>query len=212
VPVSFTVNATGADLIFENGFDGSGGGFQQPLQDPSFEQTSGDAGANPFWSGSDTNDPGGTPFYSSTGFTIPVYDGVFEVWFGGWDAGAPETQVFAQTVAIASGGPRYLNYWRLIDVAPQGTATMVIRVDGTVVANVDLDAAGVDAAFGPHSIDVSAYANNAAHAIEFQFDHDGTGTDGDTFIDLVTIDAAPAAAAGVRSSQARHDATLRKRH
>ena len=89
---------------------------------------------------------------------------------------------------------------------------MVIRVDGTVVANVDLDAAGVDAAFGPHSIDVGAYANNAAHAIEFQFDHDGTGTDGDTFIDLVTIDAAPAAAPGARSSQARHDATLRKRH
>jgi len=81
-----------------------------------------------------------------------------------------------------------------------------------VVANVDLDAAGVDAAFGPHSIDVSAYANNAAHAIEFQFDHYGTGTDGDTFIDLVTIDAAPAAAPGARSSQARHDATLRKRH
>jgi hypothetical protein len=211
VPVSFTVNSTGADLIFEDGFDGSGGGFQQPLQDPSFEQTAGDAGANPFWSGSDTNDPGGTPFYSASGFGIPVYDGDFEVWFGGWNAAVAETQVFAQTVAIASGGPRYLNYYRLIDVAPEGTATMSVRIDGTEVENVDLDAAGVDADFGPHSIDVSAYANNAAHAVEFQFDHDGTGTDGNTFIDLVTIDAAPAAAAGARSSNARHDATLRKR-
>jgi hypothetical protein len=209
--VSFTVNAVGADEIFANGFDGSGGGFQQPLQDPSFEATTADAGANPFWSGSDTNDPGGTPFYSSNGFTIPVYDGVFEVWFGGWDAGAPETQVFAQTVAIASGGPRYLNYFRRIDVAAEGTATLSIRIDGTEVENVDIDAAGVDADFGPHSIDISAYANNAAHAIEFQFDHDGTGTDGNTFIDFVTIDAAPAAMSGARISHTTHDRKLRKR-
>jgi hypothetical protein len=209
--VSFTVNATGNDLIFEDGFDGSGGAFEQPLQDPSFEQTAGDAGPNPFWSGSDTNDPnGGTPFYSGSGFGIPVYDGDFEVWFGGWNANVAETQVFAQTVPIASGGPRYLNYWRLIDVAPEGSATMSVRIDGTVVENVDLDAAGVDADFGPHSIDVSAYANNAAHAVEFQFDHDGSGTDGNTFIDLVTIDAAPASAAGARSPHATHDARRQK--
>lgn len=209
VPVSFTVSAA-ADEIFKDGFDGSGGAYQQPLLDPGFEETAGDAGANPYWAGSDTNDPnGGTPFYSD-GFGIPVYEGSYEVWFGGWNSGVAETQIFSQTVAIASGGSRYLNYWRLIDVAPEGSAIMKVTIDGNQVASVDLVAAGVDANFVPESIDVSAYADDGSHAVQFRFDHDGSGTDGNTFIDLVTIDESPASMPAGPSSRATHDPTLTK--
>ena len=209
VPVSFTVTAVD-DTIFANGFDGSGNPFEQPLQDPSFEQTTADAGSNPFWAGSDTNDPnGGTPFYSD-GFGIPIYDGTFEVWFGGWNANVAETQIFSQTVTIASGGSRYLNYWRLIDVAAEGTAVLSITIDGTEVSNVDVDAQGTDADFVQQSVDISSYGDDGAHAVQFRFDHDGTGTDGNTFVDSVTIDETPAVAPA-RITLPQHDATLTKR-
>lgn len=208
VAVSFDVTALD-DLIFADGFDGAGGPFEQPLEDPSFEETTADAGSNPYWAGSDTNDPGGTPFYSD-GFGIPVYDGTFEVWFGGWNQNVAETQIFSQTVTIATGGPRYLNYWRLIDVAPEGTATISITIDGTEVSSVDVDAEGTDPDFTAQSVDISSYGDGGAHAVQFQFDHDGSGTDGNTFIDMVTIDEAPAIAPA-SPTHPLHDPTLTKR-
>src|SRR5690606_16419452 len=83
VPVSLTVEAvvglpcSAADTIFCDGFDPASAPFEQPVQDPSFEATTADAGSNPFWEGTDSNDPGGTPFYSD-GFGIDVHTGSWE--------------------------------------------------------------------------------------------------------------------------------------
>jgi len=210
--VAVTCTTDPVDLIFADGFEGAGGPFTQPLQDPGFEATTGDAGSNPSWSGSDTGNPdaGATPFYSDAQ-GIPVFEGTFEVWLGGWNTGAPETQIFAQSVTIASGGTRFLNYHRLVDTPPVGVATLVITVDANVVATIDVSALPVDAAFTAQSIDISAYADNASHAITFTFDHDGSGTDGDVFIDSVTIDETAGTLRHAPSHARRQGAQLRKK-
>jgi len=196
VPVSLTVTMPafvpcngGSDEIFCDGFDpaGSDEPFEQPLQDPSFEATTTDAGSNPFWAGTDSNDPnGGTPFYSASGFEIDVHTGDWEAWFGGWRA-TSETQTFSQSVTIASGGPRFINYWRNVVAAPVGTATLKVYVDGTAVATTDITANGEDAGWTNVSVDISTYADNASHEIKFEYTTAGSD-DGNVFIDDVTID------------------------
>jgi hypothetical protein len=180
------------DTIFKNGFDGTGGGggFTQPLQDPSFEATTTNGGSNPFWAGTDTNvnaPPGATPFYSLAFISPSPHSGNWVVFFGGWYDYTAETMSFSQSVTIASGGARYLNYWRAIAAAPDN-ATMTVYVDGTAVSTVNLAALGVDADWTQVSIDISTYANNAAHTIKFEFSSAAGGLDGALLIDDVAID------------------------
>lgn len=184
VPLDLTVTAAGNDSIFKDGFDGSSGGpFEQPLQDPSFEGTDGDAGSNPFWAGADSNDTGGgTPFYGDAART-----GSFGAWGGGWHNGTGGTQTWSQSVTIASGGPRYINYWRNVVLAPVGTATLTISIDGTAVDTTDVVANGADADWTNLSVDISTYADNASHVVEFVYDAAGA-EDGNLFVDDITID------------------------
>ena len=207
VPVNLTVNAV-VDSIFADGFDGDVTPVQ-PVQDPSFEATSGDAGENPFWASMDTNPSagGGTSFYSGTGFGIPIHTGDWAIWFGGWQGGA-EVQTASQTVTIASPGPRFLNYWRFLADQPDAPGTLTVSIDGTPVQTTDASATATDADYAAQSIDVSTYADNAPHAIEFRYEYDdagATGLDGNVFIDDVTVDATAA------RPQARKPATERLR-
>lgn len=194
VPVTLTVNAPpfvpcsgGSDEIFCDGFDGAGGPFTQPIQDPSFEATTEDGGANPNWTGTDSNSTsGGTPFWTEASAGAGhTHSGNFTVWGGGWRAAG--TQTWSQSVTIASGGPRYLNYWRNVVLAPNGTGTLTISLDGSPVSTVDIVANGQDADWTNVTVDISTHADNAAH--ELKFDYTTTGTeDGNVFIDDVTID------------------------
>jgi hypothetical protein len=196
VPVSLTVTAVaatpcngGADEIFCDGFDGSGGGpFTQPVVDPSFEATTTDAGTNPDWDSLDTNAgaAGGTVFYSATNFGIPVHTGDFAAWFGGWGGGG-ETQHFSQSVTLPNGGPLFINYFRQTAVAPDAPSNMVVSVDGTAVETTDLSTQ-LDSDFVLHSIDISTFADGGAHVIKFQYDYASGTVDGNTFVDDVTID------------------------
>ena len=196
VPVTLTVNLPDAIFCstFDDGDDGSCGGpvgpFTQPIEDPSFEATTGDAGTNPEWGGVDSNDPnGGTPFYSGTGFNIEVHTGDWEVWFGGWRA-SDSTQTVTQSVPIASGGPRFINYWRkCVLAATGGTAVVSVYVDGTLVDSTDMVANGVDANWVNESIDISSYADNGTHEIKLEYVVAGASDDGNIFVDDVTIDA-----------------------
>ncbi|MFC4821807.1 BACON domain-containing protein [Dokdonella ginsengisoli] len=198
VPVDVTVEATtggdpcsAKDTIFCDGFDGEEvGPFEQPVQDPGFEATPGNTEVNPFWEGSDSNDTGGgTPFYETSGLGNPVGHGGegFAAWGGGWDAAG--TQEWSQSVTIPSGGPRWLNYWRFVDQAPDGTATLTISVDGTAVSTTDIVANGVDADWTNVSVDLSDYADDAAHEIRFEYTTTGA-EDGNCFVDDITIDEA----------------------
>jgi hypothetical protein len=196
VPVEVTVEATtggdpcsAKDTIFCDGFDGETvGPFEQPVQDPGFEATPGNTEANPFWEGSDSNDTGGgTPFYETSGLGNPVGHGGegFAAWGGGWETAG--TQEWSQSVTISSGGPRWLNYWRFVDAAPEASAMLTISVDGTVVSTTDIAANGEDADWTNVSVDLSAYADDAAH--EIKFDYTTTSdVDGNCFVDDITID------------------------
>jgi FlaG/FlaF family flagellin (archaellin) len=64
---------------------------------------------------------------------------------------------------------------------------LTIKIDGATVQTSDLAANGLDYDFGSHSVNVSYYADGASHTIEFEFDSDGTGYDGNVFVDGVTI-------------------------
>jgi hypothetical protein len=211
VPVGLTVNV---DTIFADGFD-TPGEPTQPVQDPSFEATESDGGANPFWNGSDTNPgaaPGGTSFYSASNNGIPVRTGDWAIWFGGWGGGA-EVQTASQSVTIPSPGPRFLNYWRNLATVPDAAGTLTVSVDGTAVQTTDLSTLPPDSDYAAQAVDVSAYADGAAHLVEIRYDYDdagGSGGDGNVFIDDVTIDAS-AARATLRPPLRPRDAHYSKR-
>jgi len=194
VPVGLTVTEA-PDAIFADGFDGSDVPVQ-PIQDSSFEATTGSGGTNPFWDGSDSNpqaDPGATSFYSGTNDSIPIHTGDWAIWFGGWQGGA-ELQLAKQAVTIPSPGPRFINYWRFIAESPDTAGTLTILVDGTAVATVDASATS-DADYTAQSADVSAFADGASHILEIRYEYadaGGSGLDGNIFIDDVTIDATAA--------------------
>ncbi|HVV96738.1 MAG TPA: zinc-dependent metalloprotease family protein [Rhodanobacteraceae bacterium] len=192
VPVNLTVN-TVDDTIFKDGFD-DGTLPAPPVQDPSFEATTGEGSTNPFWDGSDTNpsaDPGGTSFYSGDN-GIPIRTGNWAIWFGGWGGGA-EVQLASQSVTIPSPGPRFVNYWRNMTDVPDAAGTLTISIDGTAVQTTDMSALPADGDYTAQSVDVSTYADGAQHVLEIRYDYDdagGSGGDGNVFIDDVTIDAA----------------------
>ncbi|HEU4663351.1 MAG TPA: hypothetical protein VFS55_04910, partial [Dokdonella sp.] len=85
-------------------------------------------------------------------------------------------------------GPLYLNYWRFVADAPDVPANLVVSVDGTAVQTTDLSTLS-DPDFTLQSVDISVYADGGSHVIRLEYDYDDSGmTDGNTFIDDVTID------------------------
>jgi hypothetical protein len=120
--------------------------------------------------------------------------GHYVAWFGGWNSGS-ETQTLSQTVTLPAGGPLFLNYYRQtafqVDTS-DFAADFVVSVDGTALETTDLGSEG-DVAYVPHSIDIGAFADGAAHEVKFQYDYDAQDSvsDGSTFVDDVTIDATP---------------------
>ena len=182
------------DAIFTDGFDGAA--VQNPVEDSSFEASV--AGSGPWDS---TSDNFGTALCTAGcgdgGGTAGVHTGSAWVWFGGIDAA--EDATVSQSVTIPSG-PSYLNFWLWIGVVNGGTSNMDVSVDGTVVASFP-EPVDADAGYVQRSVDIGAYADDAAHTIEFHY----TETDGilSTYnLDDVTIDAAPPAA----RAAARHPA------
>ncbi|WP_343787107.1 S8 family serine peptidase [Dokdonella soli] len=166
---------------------------QQPVHDSSFETTTGPAGTNPSWDALDTNPgaAGGTNFFNNTtALPVPVRTGNWAVWFGGWGGGA-EVQHISQSVTFPAGGPQFLNYWRRAATPPDAAGTLTVSIDGTAVETTNLSTITAETAYGHHSIDVSAYANGAAHVIKFEYvyaDAAATHKDGNIFIDDVTLD------------------------
>ena len=188
VPVSIEV--TLPDLIFCSGFETGGDGihcteepFEQPVQDPSFEASEGSSGPNPFWDGSDSIDESGTPFWAN----FPR-NGIYGVYCGGW--GQASTQTWSQQVAIPAGGARHLVWWRNVLTPPIGPATLTVTVDGTNVFTFDVTANGQDADWVKQSVDITAFADGAAHEIKFTCAATGN-FDGDVFYDDITIEATP---------------------
>ncbi len=190
------IPATDDDTIFEDGFDGEGGGnppaYQQPVQDPGFEATTSGGGTNPHWNFGD-NQHTTSPFCDNScagSGTVPTQEGSFVTWFGGWGPAIPLTQTISQTVTISSGGPRYLNFYEYLATVPTTQTSLVVKVGSTVLATYDIDQQTQESGYNFVSLPIPAsLADDGTHTITFEFENQG-GTSGATanlFIDMVTV-------------------------
>lgn len=102
--------------------------------------------------------------------TAPPFAGDNWIWFGG--IGAAETATVGQNVPIPSGGPATLSFQlRIGKVASPFTDTLAVTIDGTNIATFT-EPAAAEPGYTLRSLDVSAFADGASHAILFTY----TGT------------------------------------
>jgi len=177
-----------ADKLFQDGFDGAP--VPNPVADSGFEASAGGAGP---WTSTSTNFGSAFCLVSSCGTgngTAGPHGGSVWVWFGGTPEGSPEQATVSQSVTIPSGGPKYLNFWLWIGAVGGSDAVMSVRVDGNEVASYP-EPAVAEAGYTQRSVDVSAYADDAAHTIEFHY-AESVGVASNYSLDDVTIDAQPA--------------------
>ncbi|MCB9130643.1 MAG: hypothetical protein H6647_06810 [Anaerolineales bacterium] len=146
---------------------------------------------NPFWNESSTNF--GTPLCdlagcgNGGGTSFPL-TGDWWSWFGG--IAAYEDGNVSQSVVIPSGGPATLSFW-VMNGTCSGDPADYLRayIDGTQL----WETTGVAAECGTLSyrqvtVDVSAYADDGAHLLEFNSEVFGTDTT-NFALDDVSLDA-----------------------
>lgn len=177
-----------SDVIFADGFEVAAPVACQLLQDPSFEATDPDTYANPFWTSTSTN------YGDSLCFTdgcdgLPARTGNVFAYFGGFQSATPaEVATVSQTVTIPSGRNYALNFWMAVPfVTSPYTDTVRVKVDGNTVWTYD-EPSTVQSAYAAHSVDLSAFADNAAHAITIEYTHPAGGIMSDVLVDDVTLD------------------------
>lgn len=186
------------DRLFADGFDGSSGQCepQQLLQDPGFEATDPGDFVNPFWSSSSTTfgtalcnaitcgDGGGSAF---------PHAGAFWAWFGGVDHTSESASV-AQMVAIPTGSARFLNFWLFIGAVGGADANLDVSVDGQPLGSFP-EPTVPDGGYLVRSVDVSAFADGATHAVEFDYTQSASGDTTNYSLDDVTLDCTAATGA-----------------
>jgi hypothetical protein len=190
IPVTFTVTGTGDDVIFTDGFDGSGGQTCAPLQlfeDPSFEATDGGTFTNPFWTTNDSVTGSNLCDAScDSGATIVAHTGDWFVWFGGWDQ--QNTSLLSQDVVFPSGQSRWLNYWMINQIGGDPTAQLTLSIDGSSVLTFDVGSGETD--YTPHTFEIPAtYLDGQSHLVQFDWSADSLGGEvAGAIVDDVTLD------------------------
>jgi hypothetical protein len=124
------------------------------------------------WNHPQTSTNFGTPLCNMTfcgdgGGTAPPRSGLFWAWFGG--VALPETATLGQDVVIPAGGPAILHFWmRIGAVSAPFTDILNVRVDGGIVQSYP-EPSVAEAAYNERLIDLNAFADGAAHNIEFEY-------------------------------------------
>lgn len=156
---------------------------------------------NTFWN-PETSTNFGTPLCDvpscgTGGGASPPRTGAFWLWFGGIPAA--ETATLGQTVNIAAGSVAALNFWmRVGTVSSPFTDVVNVRVDGAIVASFP-EPTVAEGAYTLRQVNMTPFANGAAHAILFEYIGPSTGT-GSFVIDDVQLNVCPISAAGVSIS------------
>lgn len=156
---------------------------------------------NTFWN-PETSTNFGTPLCDvpscgTGGGASPPRTGAFWLWFGGIPAA--ETATLGQTVNIAAGSTAALNFWmRAGTVSSPFTDVVRVRVDGVIQATFT-EPTVAEGAYTLRQINLTPFANGAAHAILFEYVGTTTGT-GSFVIDDVQLNVCPVSAAGVSVS------------
>jgi hypothetical protein len=144
---------------------------------------------NPFWTSTSSNF--GNSFCSVAGCGANVanansHAGTFWIWFGGAGTLA-ETATASQTVTIPTGSSRFLDYWLWIGSVTGGVAAnMDVKIDSTTVHSYPAPAAA-EVGYTQRSVDVSAFADGAAHTILFSYSTPAGGNSNYN-LDDVTLD------------------------
>ena len=156
---------------------------------------------NTFWN-PETSTNFGTPLCDvpscgTGGGASPPRTGAFWLWFGGIPAA--ETATLGQTVNIAAGSVASLNFWmRVGTVSAPATDVLNVRVDGAIVASFP-EPAAAEGAYTLRQVNMTPFANGAAHAILFEYIGPTTGTSS-YVIDDVQLNVCPISAAGASIS------------
>lgn len=164
------------------------------LTDGGFEATEPGANDNPFWEDFDSEYPEGpmcrTDNYCNDGDDglAAQRTGVGWLWFGFAET-AGHTGWVRQSVTIPRGQAT-LSYWyRFGVVSAPYDATLTASLDGTPVAT-NVEPAAAQGGYVQQVVDVSAWADGAAHVLEIEY---FKATDGmtDASVDDVSLDVAP---------------------
>ncbi|QBB69045.1 hypothetical protein ELE36_00855 [Pseudolysobacter antarcticus] len=136
---------------------------------------------------------------TSTGYGTPVCGGAacpgartgaYWVWFGGANGNAEAGSV-EQTGNIASG-PKTLNFYvwweSSISSPPDPAATFKVKMDGTTIFSLTPATAGpYSTAYTLATVDISAYANDAAHTLRFEASNAASAGDTSVYLDDISI-------------------------
>lgn len=119
------------------------------------------------------------------GGASPPRTGLIWAWFGG-AATAGQTGSLSQSLTIPSG-TKALTYWfRNGTVEAPFDATLTVKIDSTTV-KVHTEKSVADSAYTQQLVDISAFANGAAHTLSFNYLNGGAGTNS-MVVDDVSID------------------------
>lgn len=164
----------------------------QLVSDPSLEATDfSDLGnvTNPFWAS--TSAVFGTVLCSGgscpdDGGTAEPRTGSVWAWFGGL---AEETaSTLSQTVTIPSGSARHLNFFlRQSFVTAPFDAELRVKVNGNTLRTF-VEPATAEGAYVQRTVDLSAFANGAAHTIEFEYVNPPGSGKSSFILDDITLD------------------------
>jgi hypothetical protein len=182
------------DDLFDDSFEGNGPPPPtctptQLLIDSGFEASDPNTAANPFWAS--TSQGFGTAICTTgtcpddAGTALPR-NGSAWVWFGG--SANAEISTLSQSVVIPSGSARQLNFFlrRGFSSAPFD-ALLRVKIDGTAVRTFD-EPASAEPAYVARSIDLSSFANDASHVVQFDYVNPSGSGKSNFVVDDVTID------------------------
>lgn len=182
-------SATCNDIIVDGGFET--GGIPNANWDPETSTNFGTSLCD-------------TSICSTNGGLTAPNGGTHWLWFGGGTGGAAEDSTLGQTVTITNGAVATLTFqMKIQQVTTPFTDAMRVRVDGNIIQTFTEPAVG-EGVYTLRSIDLSAFADGAAHQILFDF----TSIDGATnfLIDDVALNvctSAPAPAGGLLITEFR---------
>jgi hypothetical protein len=167
-------SASAAEILLDGGFEAATG---NPLNSPSWVEADSAVGSPLCENG----------ICSTGGGTAPPRTGLIWAWFGG--VGGPHTGSLAQTVTIPVGTATLTYYFRNGAVALPLTATLLVKVDGVTVETIP-EAATAETSYSLHTVDMSAYADDAPHTLTFDYNNPDLGVTNMT-VDDVSLDSIP---------------------
>ncbi len=170
------------------------GCITQTLVDPSIEASVVGAATitNPNWPSTSANFDStlcSGAFCGNSGGTANPRTGTFYSWFGG--TANAETSSLQQTRVIPAGSNPTLKYWlRVGAVATPFNATLVVRVDGTVVQTIT-EPGTAEAAYTERVVSLpAAVANGASHVIRFEYTNPAGSGSSNFTVDDITLEVA----------------------